>query len=189
MRSPTKLLVRRGTIVIRIKLTDDQVRRLEQAFLQATDRKLRDRLQIIRLAHRGRPHRDIAADLGITPRTVQRWLNAYRDRGLDGLKPRKAKGRAPAIPAHKADEIRRWVIEGPAEQGLDRANWTHAELADHLKKANALSTTRAALGRCCPKIGIRLYRPTYRYLRGDPTKQEQARQDIDALQKKAEAGE
>jgi DNA-binding NarL/FixJ family response regulator len=62
---------RPSTIVIRINLTDVEARRLEQAFLQATDRKLRDRLQIIRLAHRGRPHRDIAADLGITTRTVQ----------------------------------------------------------------------------------------------------------------------
>jgi len=25
--------------------------------------------------------------------------------------------------------------EGPAKQGLDRADWTHAELADHLRKA------------------------------------------------------
>src|SRR3954467_5230156 len=123
MRRQTRLLVRRGTIVIRIELTAADARRLEQAFLQATDRKLHDRLQIIRLAHRGRPHRDIAADLGITPRTVQRWLNAYLERGLDGLKPRKAKGREPAIPADKADEIRTWVIQGPAEQGLDRANW------------------------------------------------------------------
>jgi DNA-binding NarL/FixJ family response regulator len=74
--------------VIRIQLTDVEARRLEQAFLQATDRKLRDRLQIVRLAHRGRPHKDIAADLGLTSRTVQRWLNAYLDGGIDALRPR-----------------------------------------------------------------------------------------------------
>src|SRR3954447_8841709 len=78
--------------MIRIKLTDPDARRLEQAFLQASDRKLRDRLQIVRLAHRGRPHQDIAADLGISPRTVQRWLNAYLVDGLPGLRPRKARG-------------------------------------------------------------------------------------------------
>jgi hypothetical protein len=33
-----------------------------------------------------------------------------------------------------------------------------------------------AVGRCCRKIGSRLYRWTYRYRRGDPDKQ-QARQD------------
>jgi uncharacterized protein YerC len=62
--------------VIRINLSDSEAHRLEQACLQTTDRKLRDRLQIVRLAHRGRPHQDIASDLGLTTRTVQRWLNA-----------------------------------------------------------------------------------------------------------------
>jgi transposase len=141
--------------VIRIPLSDAEVLRLEQAFLQATDRKLRDRLPIIRLAHRGRPHQDIAADLGITPRTVPRWLKAYLDRGLDGLRPRKAKGRPPAIPADKADEIRRWVIEGPVEQGRDRANWTQAELADHLLTTHGISARRSARQRFCRKRGIR----------------------------------
>jgi hypothetical protein len=119
--------------VIRIPLADVEARRLEQAFLQATDRKFRDRLQVVRLAHRGRPHQDIAADLGITPRTLQRWLNAYLDGGINALVHRKARGHDPAIPAHMAGEIRRWVIAGPAAQGLDRANWTHAEQADHLR--------------------------------------------------------
>jgi hypothetical protein len=53
--------------VIRIPLTDAETRRLEQASLRATDRKLRDRVQIVRPALRGRPHRDVAADLRITP--------------------------------------------------------------------------------------------------------------------------
>src|SRR5689334_5192213 len=91
-RRRTRLLPRHGTSVLRIKLTDAETRRLEQAFLQASDRKFRDRIQIVRLARRGRPHRDIAADLGVTPRTVQNWLNAYNRGGLAALRPRKAKG-------------------------------------------------------------------------------------------------
>jgi len=174
--------------VIRISLLPEEAERLDHAFRHETDPKVRGRLLIVRLAHRGRPHQEIAADLAITPRTVQRWLNAYLDRGLAGLARHKAKGRAPAIPDTLADEVRRWVIEGPAKQGLDRAGWTHAELADHLLKAKGIRASRAATGRFCRKVGIRLYRPTYRYLRGDPAKQEQARQDIAALKKKRRRG-
>src|SRR5204863_9150467 len=118
--------------LIRIQLSAPQLTSLESAFRTTADRKLRDRAQIVLLAHRGRPHQDIAADLGVTPRTVQRWLNAYLADGLDGLRPRKAKGNPGKIPASLADEVKRWVIEGPAKQGLDRANWTHEEIADHL---------------------------------------------------------
>ena len=175
--------------MIRIQLTDAEARRLEQAFLQTTDRKLRDRLQIVRLAHRGRPHTEIAADLGITPRTVQRWLNAYLDGGIKALMPRKARGHDPAIPAHMAQEIRRWVIDGPAAQGLDRANWTHAELADHLRKTHGLTASRSAMQRFCRQHDIRPYRPTYRHLRGDPVKQAEAAVELAELRAKAEAGE
>ena len=175
--------------MIRIHLADREAGRLEQAFLQTPDRKFRDRLQILRLAHRGRPHQDIATDLGITPRTVQRWLNAYLERGLDGLKPRKAKGQPPAISAHLAPEIRGWVIEGPAAQGLDRANWTHAELADHLFKTHGIVASRSAMQRFCRRHGVRPYRPTYRHLRGDPVKQAAATEELAELRAQAEDGE
>lgn len=175
--------------MIRINLTEVEARRLEQAFLQATDRKLRDRLQIVRLAHRGRPHLRIAADLGVSTRTVQNWLDAYLEGGVAALKPRKAKGNPPTIPAHLASVIRRWVIEGPTKQGLDRANWTHAELADHRRKTHRVTASRSAMQRFCHKIAIRPYRPTYRLLRGDPEKQAQAREELAELRAQAEAGE
>ena len=175
--------------MIRIQLPTAEADRLEQAFRHETDPKFRDRLQIVRLANRGRPHQDIAQDLATTPRSVQRWLNAFCDRGLEGLRPRKAKGAAAKIPNALADDIRGWVIAGPAQQGLDRANWTHAELADHLFKTRGIQTSRSAMQRFCRKIDIRVYRPTYRYLRGKPEQQAQAKEDIAALKQKAAAGE
>jgi transposase len=170
--------------VIHIRLPEGEAQRLETAFRKETDPKYKQRLQIIRLASRDRPHQQIAQDLAITPRTVQRWLNAYLEQGLDGLRPRKPPGAPGKIPALLADEIRRWVIEGPSRQGLDRAGWTHEELADQLYKTHGIQTSRSAVQRYCAKIDIRLYRPTYRYLRGDPQKQAQARQDIAELKKK-----
>jgi transposase len=175
--------------VIRIQLPTAEADRLDQAFRHETDPKYRDRIQIVRLANRGRLHRDIAAELATTPRSIQRWLNSYLEQGLDGLRPRKAKGRQPRIPVTLADEIKRWVIEGPAQQSIDRANWTHAELADHLFKTTGIQTSRSAMQRFCRKIDIRVYRPTYRFLRGNPEKQAKARQDLAALQEKAKAGE
>jgi transposase len=171
--------------MIRIQLPQAEADRLEELFRSTADRKLRDRLQIVLMAHRGRPRQDIARDLGIHRIGVTRWLNAYRERGLQGLLPRKAKGRAAKIPDTVADEIRRWVIDGPAACGLDRANWTHEELADHLFKARGIKASRSAMHRFCRKIDIRPYRPTYRYLRGDPAKQEKAEEDLVDLKKSA----
>jgi transposase len=174
--------------VIRVRLPQQEAQRLDHAFRQEADPKYRDRIQIVRLASRDRPHKEIAQDLAITTRSVQRWLNAYLERGLDGLRPRKARGAPGKIPAQLGDEVKRWVIEGPARQGLDRANWTHEELADHLLKTRGIRTSRPAVGRFCRKLGIRLYRPSYHYERGNPTKQDQAREDVAALKKKLRRG-
>jgi transposase len=167
--------------MIRIHLSEAEAQRLEQAFRSATDAKLRDRLNAVRLAHRGLPRQDVADHLGMSTRSVQRWLNTYLEGGPEGLAPRKAPGAKPKIPAALADEVRRWVIEGPAKQGLDRANWTHPELAEHLWRTHGIHTSRSAVQRLCTKLGIRLYRPTYHYLRGDPAKQQKAREDLAEL--------
>jgi len=169
--------------MIRIQLPPGEPDRLETLFRSTPDPKLRLRLQIVLMAHRGRPRQDIAADLGIHRIGVTRWLNAYAERGLDALTPKKAAGHPSPIPAALADEIRRWVIEGPEKQGLDRANWTHEELAEHLRKTHGIKTSRSAMHRFCSKIGIRPYRPTYRYLRGNPDKQAQAREDLAGLKR------
>ena len=169
--------------MIRIHLPPAEAERLDALFRSTADRKLRDRLQVVLMAHRGRAHQDIAADLGVHRKTVTRWLTAYCAGGLDALRPRKARGKPGNIPAALAGELRRWVIGGPAQQGLDRANWTHAELADHLRKARGVQTSRSAVQRFCAKIDIRLYRPTYRHLRGNPEKQARAKEDLADLGK------
>jgi len=170
--------------MIHVRLADDELHRLEESFRAADDRRMRDRIQAVLMAHRGRPRQQIADDLSIDRRSVVRWINAFCDRGVAGLAPGKAPGRAGAIPAAMADEVKRWVIEGPASCGLNRANWTHEAIADHLLKSRGIRASRSAVQRFCSGIGIRVYRPTYRYLRGDPAKQERAAADIDELKKK-----
>lgn len=163
--------------MIRVQLPATEAERLDALFRSTEDHKLRVRLQIVLMAHRGRARQDIATDLGVHRKTVTRWINAYCDAGLDALWPKKAKGTPGKIPATLADEVQRWVIKGPADQGRDRANGTHEELADHLLKTKGIRTSRSAAQRFCSKIDIRLYRPTYRYDRGDPVKPAQAKED------------
>ncbi|MBN9119466.1 MAG: helix-turn-helix domain-containing protein [Planctomycetes bacterium] len=164
--------------MIRVQLPAAEADRLDALFRSTDDPAFRVSLQIVLMAHRGRARQDIAADRGVHRKTVTRWVNAYRADGLDGLRPKKAKGTPGHIPEGLADEIKRWGIEGPAKPGLDRANGTHAELADHPKKVKGIRPSRSAVPRFCSGIGIRLYRPTYRHDRGDPVEQSKAKADL-----------
>jgi transposase len=169
--------------MIRILLPSKEVERLEHVLRASDDPKLRTRAQIVLMAHRGRPHGQIACDTGTSRSSVQRWLNAYTGRGLDALRPRKPGKPRPKLTADLAPVLRGWVLEGPQAQGLDRANWTHAELAEHLFRTRGVRVGKSAMQAFCRKHDIRPYRPTYRFLRGDPEKQAVARGELAGLKR------
>jgi transposase len=185
---PFQALTWEGTPVIIVYLDEDEGRRLEDTFHTTPDRRLRDRCQAVLMAARGRRHRQIAEDLGISGRTLQRWLNAYQAAGIDGLTIRWASGRAPHIPEALASAILTWVRQGPAGYGLDRANWTYAELAAHLYRITGIALSESTMRAYCTKHGVRPYRPTYRYLKADPARQAAAQQDLQALKKSRRGG-
>ena len=79
-------------------LNADDRPQLAPTFTTTTNRRLRNRCQALWMAARGRRHHQIAADLRGTARPWQRWLQADRTRGLDGLTSPWAPGRAPRMP-------------------------------------------------------------------------------------------
>jgi hypothetical protein len=82
-----------------------------------------------------------------------------------------------------APEIVAWVKQGPASCGLDRANWTAAELATYLYQTKGIAVSARTMRAFCTTHGVRPYRPPYPYLKGDPAQQEAARQELETLKK------
>lgn len=168
----------------RICLTGTEQAELQQLFRTATEPRLRDRIQAVLMSARGRSRKEVALDLGRSPRTVLRWLTAFEHGGLDALRIAWGTGRPPKIPEAFAEEILEWVRVGPSGCGLDRANWTYEELAEHLFRTHGLRVGTRTMGDFCRAHGVRPYRPTYRYLRGAPDQQARAKEELCVLEKK-----
>jgi transposase len=175
--------------VLRISITATEQAELEHTFKTTSDRRLRDRCQAVLMASQGRKRKAIAQDLGVHRTTVRHWLNQYRQGGVVGLQLQWAPGQAGRMPEALAPTLQKWVKEGPQSCGLDRANWTYEELAAHLYRTTGIEVKRTAMRVFCQRHDIRPYRPTYRYLRGDPEAQRAARQELEALKKRAQQGE
>jgi transposase len=173
-----------------IKLTwhDQERRQLKETFQTTPDGRLRARCQAMPMAHRGRRHLHIAEDLGVSVRTIQRWLRIDQATRCAGLKSHWVPGRRPRLPEALAPAILTWITQGPPGCGLDRAHWTSAELAAHLYSTHGITVSASTMRAFCPRHGVRPYRPTYRYLTADPVQQETARQES-RHDKKAHAGE
>ena len=167
--------------MIRIHLDPNALDLLQKSFRATSDRRLRDRIQIILLAHRGRPRQAIAADLGINRRGVQRWLNAYLGRGLEGLQPRYAKGRPPAeqrYPGIKAalegllsDEL---ALAGSPEGDQKWVRSSAKNLSRRLKELG-FDVGRHAVLDLLKRMGftLRMSVRKRKGLCGDPTKREE----------------
>ena len=102
---------------------------------------------------------------------------------MAGLQIHWAPGQAGRIPETLAPTIQGWVKDGPQSCGLDRANWTYEELATHLYRLTGIEVKRTAMHVFCQRHAIRPYRHTYRYLRGDPEKQQAAQEELVTLKK------
>ena len=149
---------------------------------------MRDRCQAVLTAARGRARHLIAQDLGVHRTALRLWSQSYRAHGLPGLPIQWAPGQPRRIPPELAPTIVAWVQGGPASCGLQRANWTYAELADHLYAQTGIRVQETAMREFCHRHQMRPYRPTYRYLRGDPARQAAARAERQDTQKKPGRG-
>jgi transposase len=170
--------------MIKITLGEQERRQLEDTCKTTAEGRRRIRCQAILMAHRGRRHRHIAEDLGVTVRTLQRGLRAYQDTRLVGLKLQRRPGRRARIPAALAPEILGWILHGPIGCGLDRANWTYAELATPLYRTHGSTVSTSTMRAFCASHGGRPYRPTYHDRKADPVQQATARQERQALKKR-----
>ena len=172
----------------RIQLTTAEHEQLEHIFKTTTERRLRDRGQAVLMASRGRKRKAIAQDLGVHRTTVRLWLTHYHERGVEGLQIHWAPGQPRRIPPALGPMIQAWVKAGPAGCGLDRAHWTYEELATYVYQTTGIAVKRTAMRDFCQHLDIRPYRPTYRYVRGDPEEQRVAQEELAALKKKPRPG-
>jgi transposase len=146
---------------MKLTLSDEERRPLEEVFHTTTKARLRARCQAILMASRGRRHRHIAEDLGVSVRTMQRWLHADQDHCFAGLKRRWVPGRTRRIPEALTATSFAWITQGPAGCGLDRAHWTYAELATYRYQTTGIAVSARTMRALCTTPGVRPYRPTY----------------------------
>jgi len=96
--------------------------------------KQRDRLRAVLLAAEGEDGAelegdDIAKRLGRSPRFVDQWLARYRRGGLEAVKPGKAKGQKPKLPAEQHAAFKARMLAGPiqADGGVCTLRGTQAK--------------------------------------------------------------
>src|SRR3954454_21391252 len=72
---------------------------------------------------------EVAEFLHVDPRSVRRWVSAYRRGGQPCLLSRSSPGRPPQLTLIKEKIVRRWLNASPSEHGFDTELWSAPRLA------------------------------------------------------------
>lgn len=94
---------------------EGDLERLDELIAREKVAVQRDRLRAVRLALDGREASGIAATLGRSRRFVQEWAYAYRDGGVEAIRPGKSSGRPTKLPRDKEQAFRARMLGGATE--------------------------------------------------------------------------
>jgi len=103
----------------------------------------------------------VARRYGVSRTTASRWQRSIVQKGMDGLRKRRATGRPSRLTADQVDAIRQMYFEGAAAHGFSRDRWTTGRLAEAIERKFAVRYDQDHVGRLMHKFGLRERRFVY----------------------------
>ena len=93
----------------------------------------RRRLAVARV-NEGWKHKDVAAFLGVSLKSVGNWIAAYRASGDDGLKATPRTGPKPKLSRRQEQAVLSWLARSPKAFGYATDLWTTRRLAEVIEE-------------------------------------------------------
>jgi transposase len=162
---------------------------LDTEMNRTKDAKWYRRLKIIDLSGQGFSVSELSEMFDLGAGTIRRYIHAYNEAGLDGLRPGYGQGRPPTLRWTKAEWLD-LLSQSPADLVLletGAQNWTHALLRHYLAAYHQIQLTQATLSKALRRLGIHWRRAKWRVHSPDPLYVVK-RQRIAELQQLALAG-
>jgi transposase len=168
---------------VRVRVNRWQREALDRA-VRSRDGRIVRRAQVIRLARRGTPVREIAATTGYTEEGVRVLKHRWNDRGEDALRDAPRPGRPPKADGSYRRELRETALTPPAELGYAFGVWTTGRLAEHMTEETGVQLSGDRVRKILHAEGLSWKRPahTTRNL-ADPEEHEKARKRLRRLKK------
>lgn len=150
-------------MVAPIRLRLDQAMRtaVSERYERTRNAVERTNCQIVLLADEGRHAQEIAWLVRRGPDQVRKVLHRFRADGLDGLRPRKAPGRALQVTPDWLAELKRVIDLDPHMVGVPSPVWTTRLLSDHLERVTGHKTGIETVRVHLHRLGYVCKRPTW----------------------------
>ena len=112
------------------------------------------RLHCLLLIAEGRSCYEVARWFGGKPRTIERWVHAFHEHGIDGLREHHMGGRPRTLTGEHAQHLVRELRQPPQVFGYQEPQWSGTLLTRHLDRSYGIRLST----RQCQRILRRLTR-------------------------------
>jgi transposase len=109
----------------------------------------------------------VAAELGVTRGSVNRWLQWYEADGTEGLVTGKPSGRPPRLTEAQLAELTTLIEAGPIAAGYVTGVWTGPIIGDLIGKQFGVSYHNHHVPRLLHQLGFSVQRPRKRLASAD----------------------
>jgi transposase len=163
----------------RVHLSEEQQSELQRRTHQSGIRpRTRDRLEMVRLAHRGQSVPQIAHHLGISAKRVRHWIKTFLARGFDARTDRPPVGRPSRLTPAIREAVRQELAKG------DRT-WTAPQLVEWIEQQFGVRVSPSHLRRFRGRWQLS-WKRTPRSVKHKPKPDEVAakKKELEALEKR-----
>jgi transposase len=162
-------------VLVRLRLDRKEKRRLRKLLSVTHDKKeYRRALGVLMRAQKTRVM-DIAKQLGVSVDAVERWVRAYRKRGIDGIRVRKPSGRPERKKMPAQARMKEILKHDPQAFGFLKGRWVVRDIAKTLT-AEGIPVSRSYVHDLLNDMGLAYKRPKLTVKSDDPNYHRKAKQ-------------
>ena len=135
---------------------------------QGTAQELeRRRLRAIDLLESGNTYREVAKILDASLSSIADWARAYRNKGLNGLKPKPVPGRPAELTERQRQQLEKILLKGSLKVGYSTDLWTLKRIAEIIEKRFRVSYHPCHVWKVLKSLGWSCQKPESRALQRD----------------------
>jgi len=120
------------------------------------------RRRAIQLLSDGKSPSEVARAVKSSTSSVQRWRDAYRANGWEGLRTRPTPGRPSRLSSSQKEELQRVLQRGPAASGYKTELWTLKRVAEVIQRRFGVDYDPSAVWHILVKLGWSCQKPERR---------------------------
>jgi len=145
---------------------------IKQEIMRSEESRYDHRLHGVLLVCQGFSCRQVAGFLGQDPRTVQRWVTRFNDRGFAGLAEFERPGRPSKLKEGYWDQLQYDLRKHPGDFGYAQNLWDGRLLSHHLSEQYGIKIGIRQCQRIFHHMGFRFRKPRPVIASADPEAKE-----------------